>query len=285
MRQPQGTAASPGQLTTALRELRDRTGLSLAALAARTPYSKSAWHRYLTGAKRPPRSAVEALARLAGADPVPALALWDAAGECPSAAAEPNSGPDAEPEPGPGSRPDPVPRPGSESESECEPVDPPRTRVGRLPLLTALTLPAAVTAVATVLLTPSPGKPPGARVMMASPHCHGASCQGELPEASACAGDARTQSAVAGSTYTVRLRYSSSCRTAWSQVRVRGAVAREISVRMGGNVLSATYAADDTSGDTSPMLSVSSPRGVEACAEVEGKLACTGLDPDAPDHP
>ncbi|MGW8851665.1 DUF2690 domain-containing protein [Streptomyces xiamenensis] len=27
-----------------------------------------------------------------------------------------------------------------------------------------------------------------------------------------------------GSTYTVRLRYSSSCRTAWSQVRVRGAV-------------------------------------------------------------
>ncbi|MFE4414801.1 DUF2690 domain-containing protein [Streptomyces sp. NPDC056821] len=281
MRQPQGTAASPGQLTTALRELRDRTGLSLAALAARTPYSKSAWHRYLTGAKHPPRSAVEALARLAGADPAPALALWDAVGECPSAAAEPGSGPDAEPEPAPGpeSRPDPVPGP------ESEPVDPPRTRVGRLPLLTALTLPAAVTAVATVLLTPSPGKPPGTRVMVASPRCHGASCQGELPDASACAGDARTQSAVVGSTYTVRLRYSSSCRTAWSQVRVRGAVAREISVRMGGNVLSATYAAGDTSGDTSPMLSVSSPRGVEACAEVEGKLACTGLDPDAPDHP
>ncbi|MFF4824826.1 DUF2690 domain-containing protein [Streptomyces sp. NPDC001312] len=279
MRQPQGTAASPGQLTTALRELRDRTGLSLAALAARTPYSKSAWHRYLTGAKHPPRSAVEALARLAGADPVPALALWDAAGACPSGAAQPE--PEPEPDPGPESRPDPVPRP----ESESEPVDPPRRRVGRLPLLTALTLPAAVTAVAAVLLTPSPGKPPGARVMMTSPRCHSASCQGELPDASACAGDARTQSAVAGSTYTVRLRYSSSCRTAWSQVRVRGAVAREISVRMGGNVLSATYAADDTSGDTSPMLSVSSPRGVEACAEVEGKLACTGLDPDAPDHP
>ncbi|MEU6008086.1 DUF2690 domain-containing protein [Streptomyces sp. NPDC047453] len=287
MRQPQGTAASPGQLTTALRELRDRTGLSLAALAARTPYSKSAWHRYLTGAKHPPRSAVEALARLAGADPVPALALWDAVGECSSAAAEPGSGPDSdpgpEPEPRPEPRPEPVPRP--ESECESEPADPPRTRVGCLPLLTALTLPAAVTAVAAVLLTPSPGKPPGARVMMTSPRCHGASCQGELPDASACAGDARTQSAVAGSTYTVRLRYSSSCRTAWSQVQVRGAVAREISVRMGGNVLSATYAADDTSGDTSPMLSVSSPRGVEACAEVEGKLACTGLDPDAPDHP
>ncbi|MFF4760273.1 DUF2690 domain-containing protein [Streptomyces sp. NPDC001292] len=277
MRQPQGTAASPGQLTTALRGLRDRTGLSLAALAARTPYSKSAWHRYLTGAKHPPRSAVEALARLAGADPAPALALWDALGASPSAAAE--SGPDSEPGP------DPDPRPGSEPESGSEPADPPRARVGHLPLLTALTLPAAATAVAAVLLTPSPGRPPGARVVMASPRCHDASCQGELPDASACAGDARTQSAVAGATYTVRLRYSPSCRTAWSQVRVRGAVAREISVRMGGSVLSATYAADDTSGDTSPMLSVSTPRGVEACAEVEGKLACTGLDPDAPDHP
>lgn len=285
MRQPQGTAASTGQLTTALRELRDRTGLSLAALAARTPYSKSAWHRYLTGAKHPPRSAVEALARLAGADPVPALALWDAVGESPSVAAEPDPGPDSDPGPDPGhkSGAEPVPRP--EAECASEPANPFRARLRRLPLLTALALPAAATAVAAGLLTPSPGRPPGARVVMASTRCHSASCQGELPDASSCAGDARTQSAVAGATYTVWLRYSPSCRTAWSQVRVRGAVAREISVRVGGNVLSATYAAADASGDTSPMISVSSPRGVEACAEVEGKLACTGLDPDAPEHP
>ncbi|MFI9599955.1 DUF2690 domain-containing protein [Streptomyces sp. NPDC052043] len=305
MRQPQGTAASPGQLTIALRELRDRTGLSLAALAARTPYSKSAWHRYLTGAKHPPRSAVEALARLAGADPAPALTLWDTGGTSPSAVAGsesgsgpesqpvPDSGADSGPEHGPDSGPehgcdpdpDPGPRPGSEPKSGSGPAGPPRSRVGRVLLLTALTLPAAATATAAVLLAHSPGRPPDARVVMESPRCHGASCQGALPDASACAGDARTQSSVDGATYTVRLRYSPTCRTAWSQLRVRKAVAREISVRMGGNVLSATYAADDTLSDTSPMLNVSSPRGVEACAEVEGRLACTGLDPDAPDHP
>ncbi|MFJ2306496.1 DUF2690 domain-containing protein [Streptomyces sp. NPDC087787] len=280
MRQPQGTAAPPGQLTTALRELRDRTGLSLAALAARTPYSKSAWHRYLTGAKHPPRSAVEALARLSGADPDPALALWDAAGASPSAAT--GTGPDPECVPGRASESEPPHRSGAGPRSQSGPRP---AWVGRLPLLTVLVLPAAVTVVAAPLLTSSPGRPAGARVVVAAPRCHGASCQGELPDASACAGDARTQSAVSGASYTVRLRYSPSCRTVWSQVRVRGAVAREISVRMGGNVLSATYAAGDTSGDTSPMLGVSSPRGVEACAEVEGKLACTGLGPDATVHP
>ncbi|MGX4688469.1 DUF2690 domain-containing protein [Streptomyces sp. JNUCC 63] len=256
MRQPQEAAPSPGQLAAILRELRDRTGLSLAALATRTPYSKSAWHRYLTGAKHPPRSAVEALARLAGADPAPALALWDAAGESGAAPAEP------------------------------EPPDPPGARPGHLPRLTALALLTAAGAVAAAaLLMPSPGTAPGARVVMASPRCHGTSCRGMLPDASACAGDAQTKSTVTGAAYTVRLRYSPSCGTAWSQVRVQGPIAREISVRVGASVLSATYSADDTHSDTSPMLTVTSPRGVEACAEVAGKLACTGLDPDAPDQP
>jgi hypothetical protein len=90
---------------------------------------------------------------------------------------------------------------------------------------------------------------------------------------------------VSDAAYTVRLRWSPSCGTAWSQVRVRGAVAREVSVRTGGDVLSATYSAADGRGDTSPMLAVSSPNGVEACAEVNGKVACTGLDADADDRP
>ena len=40
-------------LAERLRALRARTGLSLAALAERTPYSKSSWERYLNG--RPSR--------------------------------------------------------------------------------------------------------------------------------------------------------------------------------------------------------------------------------------
>jgi len=49
-----------------LRLLKDRTGLSLVALGARTAYSKSSWHRYLNATQPPPRQAVTALCRIAG---------------------------------------------------------------------------------------------------------------------------------------------------------------------------------------------------------------------------
>jgi hypothetical protein len=49
-----------------LRLLKDRTGLSLVALGARTAYSKSSWHRYLNAGQPPPRQAVVALCRIAG---------------------------------------------------------------------------------------------------------------------------------------------------------------------------------------------------------------------------
>ncbi|MFF1812813.1 helix-turn-helix domain-containing protein [Streptomyces sp. NPDC058251] len=49
-----------------LRGLKDRTGLSLVALGARTAYSKSSWQRYLNATQPPPRQAVVALCRVAG---------------------------------------------------------------------------------------------------------------------------------------------------------------------------------------------------------------------------
>jgi hypothetical protein len=49
-----------------LRLLKDRTGLSLVALGAKTAYSKSSWHRYLNATQPPPRQAVAALCRIAG---------------------------------------------------------------------------------------------------------------------------------------------------------------------------------------------------------------------------
>ncbi|EYT82732.1 hypothetical protein CF54_11595, partial [Streptomyces sp. Tu 6176] len=152
-------------------------------------------------------------------------------------------------------------------------------RRGRGLVLPALTLLTALAAVVTALATSSRGASPGARAaVLAALRCHGRSCQGALPGASACARDARTESSVADATYTVRLRWSPSCRAVWSQVAVRGAVAREVSVRSEEDTLSAAYSAADTAGDASPMLAVSSPRGVEACAVVRGRVACTGLD-------
>ncbi|MEU6477381.1 DUF2690 domain-containing protein [Streptomyces sp. NPDC047017] len=280
MRQSQEAAPSPGPLAATLRELRDRTGLSLAALATRTPYSKSAWHRYLSGVKHPPRSAVEALARLADADPAPALALWKAAEDGPPVAPEPCE-PAGAPVAGTAAG---TPAPTAASTPDGALSDAPgERRRRRLPLLSALTLLTAAAAVVTAAVaTSSRATSPVTRATTASARCHGRTCQGELPGASACAGDARTESAVRDAMYTVRLRWSPSCRTAWSQVRVRvrGAVAREISVRTGEDVLSATYSAADTTADTSPMLAAASPRGVEACAEVNGEVACTGLDAD-----
>ncbi|MFG2942946.1 DUF2690 domain-containing protein [Streptomyces sp. NPDC048282] len=246
MRHPEGATTPPEDEPAArLRELKERTGLSLAALAARTPYSKSAWHRYLSGAKRPPRPAVEALARLAGADPAAVLALYDAAEEPPP----------------------------------TEPAERrrPAGRRWRLPL-TALALftVAGVTAAA-VTVSDRRGTP-GAQPVSAAPRCHGRSCQGELPDASACARDAQTKTTVSGTAYDVRLRWSPTCGAAWSEVRLHSAHAREVSVRAGQDVLSASYPAEDSVGYTSPMLAVPTPRGVEACAEVGGQLACTGLE-------
>ncbi|MEU6097625.1 DUF2690 domain-containing protein [Streptomyces sp. NPDC047079] len=246
------TAATPpverdGPFVTELRGLKERTGLSLAALAARTPYSKSAWHRYLNGAQRPPRSAVEALARLAGVEPAPVLALWEAA-DRPQGPYEPSS--------------DVPPRP---------------VRTRRLPL-SALALFVAAAAVALTLVAAHRSGAPSGRPAAASPRCRGVSCQGQLPDVSACDRDAQTKSAVRDASYAVRLRYSPSCGAAWAEVRARATAARVISVRSGRDVLSASYPGDGTAGSSSPMLAVTSPEGVEACAEVDGKVACTGLD-------
>ncbi|MET8291961.1 helix-turn-helix domain-containing protein [Streptomyces sp. NPDC005132] len=67
------------RLAQALQDLRSRTGLSLAALAERTTYSKSSWARYLNGRQLPPREAVEALCTMAGQPPGRLEALWELA--------------------------------------------------------------------------------------------------------------------------------------------------------------------------------------------------------------
>ncbi|MGW1646636.1 helix-turn-helix domain-containing protein [Streptomyces eurythermus] len=69
------------QLFVQLRRLKDRSGMSLTSLAARTGYSRSSWERYLNGKALPPRQAVEELARATGADPTRLLALHEVAEE------------------------------------------------------------------------------------------------------------------------------------------------------------------------------------------------------------
>ncbi|WP_340561874.1 helix-turn-helix domain-containing protein [Streptomyces sp. GSL17-111] len=81
------------ELSRELRRLRKARGLTLAALARRTSYSKSSWERYLNAKALPPEQAVIAFARTTGASPHALLALRGLAER--SAAAE-----DVDAEPG-----------------------------------------------------------------------------------------------------------------------------------------------------------------------------------------
>ncbi|MFF8568383.1 peptidoglycan-binding protein [Streptomyces albidoflavus] len=100
---PEHLDPQAGRLVDRMRRLKDATGLSFTALAARTSYSRSSWERYLNGRKLPPAEAVTELAALAGADPDRMLALHTLAaqtwtGPQPKGAAVPGTS-GAEPEP------------------------------------------------------------------------------------------------------------------------------------------------------------------------------------------
>ncbi|RJQ72212.1 XRE family transcriptional regulator [Pseudonocardiaceae bacterium YIM PH 21723] len=68
-------------LVRLLRELKDRSGLSLMKLERRTNYSKSSWERYLNGKALPPRHAVHTLAGLVHEPLERPMALWEQAQE------------------------------------------------------------------------------------------------------------------------------------------------------------------------------------------------------------
>ncbi|MEU7131893.1 DUF2690 domain-containing protein [Streptomyces sp. NPDC046261] len=62
-----------------LRRLVERSGLSIAAVADRTGYSKTSWERYLNGRLLPPRGAAEALAEATGTDVGHLGTMWELA--------------------------------------------------------------------------------------------------------------------------------------------------------------------------------------------------------------
>ncbi|GAA3762985.1 DUF2690 domain-containing protein [Streptomyces tremellae] len=68
-----------GELADRIRELIDRSGLSLDAVAARTGLSRADWAAYVRGVRRPPREATAALAEAVGTHRAPLLELWDRA--------------------------------------------------------------------------------------------------------------------------------------------------------------------------------------------------------------
>ncbi|MFD3620220.1 DUF2690 domain-containing protein [Streptomyces sp. NPDC058676] len=67
------------EFASQLRRLVDRSGLSIAAVADRTGYSKTSWDRYLNGRLLAPKGAIVALAEVTGTNPMHLTTMWELA--------------------------------------------------------------------------------------------------------------------------------------------------------------------------------------------------------------
>ncbi|MGW6937552.1 helix-turn-helix domain-containing protein [Streptomyces xanthophaeus] len=104
---PAGLDSRERRLVAELRRLKDHSGLSLAALAGKTGYSRSSWERYLNGKQPVPREAVEELAQVCAVDPTRLVVLHDVAAQARQQAPAPAPAAGG----GTGARPEPVPEP------------------------------------------------------------------------------------------------------------------------------------------------------------------------------
>ncbi|WP_254407110.1 helix-turn-helix transcriptional regulator [Streptomyces sp. GMY02] len=67
------------EFASQLRRLVDRSGLSIAAVADRTGYSRTSWERYLNGRLLAPKGAIVALADVTGTNPTHLTTMWELA--------------------------------------------------------------------------------------------------------------------------------------------------------------------------------------------------------------
>lgn len=203
------------RLVAALRELRAGAGVSLAALAERTAYSKSSWERYLNGKALPPRQAVQELCRLANQPQGRLLALWEIAESRWSGRSVA------------------TPQPASSSSTEGPPPQPaeaattegPRRRLGRSRLLVLLASAYSVivggVAVVLLFLLPDPEAPrdessPASVPFSFAPLCHGAACEGRDPMRLICGIGPDTLATHRTATGAhVELRHSKKCGASW----------------------------------------------------------------------
>ncbi|MFF4474469.1 DUF2690 domain-containing protein [Streptomyces sp. NPDC001599] len=270
------------RLTAALRELRTRTGLSLAALAERTTYSKSSWERYLNGKTVPPRRAVRDLCRLAREPEGRLLALWEIA-------ESEWSGRGARPAPAP-----PEAAPAEPTPAEPSPGSPP-SRSGARPPLGRGRLPAVLASVCAVaagcvvvtalLLLPhrqgdrDTHGPPSAAPSAPGPRCRGAACEGQDPIHMYCGSGPDTLTTERTATGArVELRYSPKCQAGWA--RMWGTrVGDRLEVTAGGPTRRAEIADEvDTESYVYTVMTAARPGTVvRACfrpASADGEREC-----------
>ncbi|SDJ93088.1 helix-turn-helix domain-containing protein [Streptomyces indicus] len=229
-------------LAARLRALRDRSGLSLDGLAARTHRGASSWARYLRGTALPPRTAVEELCRAAAERPQQVLALWELAeaewsgrarttpyGPYPGVAGEhPPPAPPAPPAPTshvPTTAPPPtrhaLPTRHTPTTAPPTPSAHP-ARPARRGLTVLLGLAAAV-AVTAGVLTFTPGTEAGGAAepnSSAAPGCTGRTCEGQDPLRMGCGAQGRVTSLAThrdAAGRRIELRYGKPCAAVWAR--------------------------------------------------------------------
>ncbi|MEV7384710.1 DUF2690 domain-containing protein [Streptomyces sp. NPDC091215] len=230
------------RLAASLRELRARTGLSLAALATKTAFSKSSWERYLNGKSLPPRQAVQELCRLAGEPDGRCLALWEIAeSEWSGRGKEPAAAPPtATPSPaattttgtGPatGTPTDTGTTTGASAAAASAPASPlagHRSVVAVAVLASVCAMAVGVLAVAVALLRPyaegasraSEQAPRYQGSSPSDPRCRGAACEGRDPMGMRCAASPVTLATrhTAGGAW-LEVRYSKECGASWARM-------------------------------------------------------------------
>ncbi|MGW4222601.1 XRE family transcriptional regulator [Streptomyces bauhiniae] len=279
-----------GEFTRQLRGLVDQGGLSVAALADRTGYSRTSWERYLNGRLLAPKGAVVALAEVTGTSPVHLTTMWELAERAWSRAESRHDRTmeqiritQARAELGDFG--------GGTTTVDAPPVAPPSAEppAGKRRVLLFLAGAAAVLAVlGTVFLltgrgdgegipeakSPSPSVtrvadlPPGVK-------CVGVGCTGKDAEAMGCSGDLVTtaRTATVGAA-TLEVRYSRTCGAAWG--RITGAAPGDrVRVTADGESRRGVAVAGETYTYT-PMVAVGRAGEAEACVTLaSGRTGCT----------
>jgi transcriptional regulator with XRE-family HTH domain len=240
------------QLAATMRQLRTRTGLSLAGLAARTPYSKSSWERYLNGRTLPPREAVQELCRLAGEPEGRCLALWEIAeAETSGRATEPTRTPSPPPAP-----------------SVPEAAQAGHRSVAALAVLVSVCAVTVGGVVVALLLLPRHHQPsPQPSASPSGPYCRGSACEGKDPMAMYCAPRPDTLATHRTATGAwMELRHSRECGTTWARTW-GGRIGDRIEMTAGGRVRGAEVgnAAAAQSYVYTPMTATRPGTVVRAC--------------------
>lgn len=274
------------EFTEALRRQVDRGGLSVAALAEATGYSRSSWERYLGGRLLPPRYAVVALAGATGADPAHLTTMWEVTERVWSRAegrhdVTMEAVRIAEARAALGGF-GPAPAPAS-----------PAVRRRPVVLFVAGVVAVVLAVVGATALTgggdgdgddrarPGPSGTARAAALPAGVKCTGQECTGKDPEGMGCGGgNARTAAAAwVGGAY-VEMRYSRVCAAVWARISA-GAPGDTVSVTEAGGARRSQRSriGRDPEAYTS-MLAVRAPGAARACATLTtGSHGCAAPPP------